>query len=60
MPGPGKPAIRPERSCERQERDRLPFAAPVGCEVIGVWKETASGATDYERTQEGNGSCSGS
>jgi putative DNA-invertase from lambdoid prophage Rac len=46
MPGPGKPAIRPERSCERQERDRLPFAAPVGCEVIGVWKETASGATD--------------
>ena len=33
-----------DQSCERQERDLLAFAARAGQEVVGVWKETASGA----------------
>jgi putative DNA-invertase from lambdoid prophage Rac len=39
-----------DQSCERQERDLLSFAARVGYEVFGVWKETASGARD-DRTE---------
>ena len=32
-----------DQSCERQERDLLSYAAISNFEVIGVWKETASG-----------------
>lgn len=32
-----------DQSCERQERDLLNYAASSGFEVVGVWKETASG-----------------
>jgi DNA invertase Pin-like site-specific DNA recombinase len=32
-----------DQSCERQERDLLEYAAVCGFEVVGVWKETASG-----------------
>ena len=33
-----------DQSCTRQERDLLEYAARAGDEVVGVWKETASGA----------------
>ena len=33
-----------DQSCERQERDLLSFAARAGYEVVGVFKETGSGA----------------
>ena len=33
-----------DQSCERQERDLLAFAARSDYEVIGVFKETGSGA----------------
>jgi putative DNA-invertase from lambdoid prophage Rac len=33
-----------DQSCERQERDLLAFATRAGQEVVGVWKEIASGA----------------
>lgn len=32
-----------DQSCERQERDLRAFAARAGYEVVGIWKETASG-----------------
>lgn len=32
-----------DQSCTRQERDLLEYAAVCGFEVVGVWKETASG-----------------
>ena len=33
-----------DQSCERQERDLAAFAARAGYEVVGVYKETGSGA----------------
>jgi putative DNA-invertase from lambdoid prophage Rac len=33
-----------DQSCDRQERDLLEYARMAGYEVVGVWKETASGA----------------
>ncbi len=33
-----------DQSCARQERDLRAFAKKAGYEVVGVWKETASGA----------------
>lgn len=33
-----------DQSCERQERDLLTFAERAGYEVVGVYKETGSGA----------------
>lgn len=33
-----------DQSCERQERDLLAFAARANYEVVGIYKETASGA----------------
>lgn len=33
-----------DQSCDRQEKDLLEYAARAGYEVMGVWKETASGA----------------
>lgn len=33
-----------DRSCERQERDLLDFAARAGYQVVGVFKEIGSGA----------------
>nr|WP_181726105.1 recombinase family protein [Polaromonas sp.]QJS06436.1 resolvase TnpR [Polaromonas sp.] len=35
-----------DQTCERQEADLRTFAAKAGFEVVGVWKETASGAKD--------------
>lgn len=42
-----------DQSCERQERDLLEYAAISNFEVIGVWKETASGTKNnrVERKQ---------
>jgi putative DNA-invertase from lambdoid prophage Rac len=39
-----------DQSCARQERDLLEYAARAGDEVVGIWKETASG-TKTERPQ---------
>jgi putative DNA-invertase from lambdoid prophage Rac len=33
-----------DQSCERQERELLAFAARAGLDVVGIWRETASGA----------------
>ena len=35
-----------DQSCERQERDLLAYAQRGGFEVVGIWKEVASGAKD--------------
>lgn len=35
-----------DQSCDRQERDLLAFSERAGFEVVGVWKETISGAKD--------------
>jgi putative DNA-invertase from lambdoid prophage Rac len=35
-----------DQSCARQERDLRTFAKNAGYTVVGVWKETASGAKD--------------
>jgi len=32
-----------DQSCERQERDLLEFASRAGYDVVGIWKEVASG-----------------
>jgi putative DNA-invertase from lambdoid prophage Rac len=39
-----------DQSCQRQERDLLEYATLSGFEVVGVWKETASGVK-YNRTE---------
>lgn len=33
-----------DQSCERQERDLLEFASRAGYDVVGIWKEVASGS----------------
>ena len=33
-----------DQTCARQERDLRAFAKKAGYKVVGVWKETASGA----------------
>jgi len=33
-----------DQSCERQERDLIAFAQRAGFQVVGIWKEVASGA----------------
>ncbi len=35
-----------DQSCARQERDLRAFAKKAGYKVVGVWKETASGANN--------------
>jgi predicted site-specific integrase-resolvase len=35
-----------DQTCSRQEQDLLAFANKAGYKVVGVWKETASGAKD--------------
>ena len=42
-----------DQSCSRQERDLLNYAKKAGYEVVGVWKETASGSKNnrIERKQ---------
>lgn len=35
-----------DQSCERQEHDLLAFAERAGYDVVGIWKEVASGAKD--------------
>lgn len=42
-----------DQSCARQERDLLEFAARAGYEVVGIWKETASGARQ-DRPRQAN------
>jgi putative DNA-invertase from lambdoid prophage Rac len=39
-----------DQSCQRQERDLLEYATLSGFEVVGIWKETASGVR-YNRTE---------
>jgi putative DNA-invertase from lambdoid prophage Rac len=39
-----------DQSCARQERDLLDFVARAGYEVVGIWKETASG-TQHDRVE---------
>ena len=36
-----------DQSCSRQERDLLEYAKKAGYEVVGVWKETASGSKNH-------------
>jgi len=35
-----------DQTCARQERDLRAFANKAGYKIVGVWKETASGAKD--------------
>ena len=35
-----------DQTCTRQERDLRAFAKKAGYKIVGVWKETASGAKD--------------
>ena len=35
-----------DQSCQRQERELRAYATRLGCKVIGVFNETASGAKD--------------
>jgi putative DNA-invertase from lambdoid prophage Rac len=35
-----------DQTCARQESDLRAFAKKAGYKVVGVWKETASGAKD--------------
>ena len=39
-----------DQTCSRQELDLRAFAKKAGYKVVGVWKETASGAKD-DRTE---------
>jgi putative DNA-invertase from lambdoid prophage Rac len=42
-----------DQSCARQERDLKAFAKKAGYKIVGVWKETGSGAKDdRNRAQE--------
>ncbi len=41
-----------DQSCERQERDLLEYAAVCGFEVVGVWKETASGIKHHRSARQ--------
>ena len=43
-----------DQTCCRQERDLRAFAKKAGYKVVGVWKETASGAKD-ERVERKEG-----
>jgi putative DNA-invertase from lambdoid prophage Rac len=36
----------PDRTCARQERDLRGFAKKAGYKIVGVWKESSSGAKD--------------
>jgi hypothetical protein len=38
------PGITADQTCARQERDLRAFAKKAGYKVVGIWKETASGA----------------
>lgn len=39
-----------DQTCSRQELDLRAFAKKAGYKIVGVWKETASGAKD-DRTE---------
>jgi putative DNA-invertase from lambdoid prophage Rac len=41
-----------DQTCSRQERDLRAFAKKAGYQVVGVWKETASGAKDDRAERE--------
>lgn len=40
------PGIAADQTCARQEPDLRAFAKKAGYKIVGVWKETASGAKD--------------
>ncbi len=41
-----------DQSCERQERDLRSYARKAGWKIVGVWKETASGAKDNRKERQ--------
>ena len=41
-----------DQSCERQERDLLAYAAKADFNVLGVWKETASGTRENRNERQ--------
>jgi DNA invertase Pin-like site-specific DNA recombinase len=41
-----------DQSCERQERDLRAYARKSGWKVVGVWKETASGAKNNRKERQ--------
>lgn len=41
-----------DQSCERQERDLRAYARKAGWKVVGVWKETASGAKNNRKERQ--------
>ena len=41
-----------DQSCARQERDLKAFAKKAGYKIVGVWKETASGAKDDRKQRK--------
>lgn len=41
-----------DQNCDRQERDLRAFAERIGCEIIGVYKETASGAKNNRKVRK--------
>lgn len=41
-----------DQNCERQERDLLAYASRAGFEVVGMFKETASGSKDNRRERK--------
>src|SRR3954468_9745657 len=43
LEGAAQTTLTTDQSCERQERDLVAFAQRAGYEVIGTYKETASG-----------------
>lgn len=41
-----------DQTCARQERDLRAFAKKAGYKIVGVWKETGSGAKDDRATRK--------
>ncbi|MGH2506463.1 MAG: recombinase family protein [Ktedonobacteraceae bacterium] len=41
-----------DQSCERQESDLRVFAERAGWQIVGVWKETASGTKDGRKQRQ--------
>ncbi len=41
-----------DQSCERQERDLKAYARKAGWKVVGIWKETGSGAKENRKERQ--------
>ena len=41
-----------DQSCSRQERDLLAYAELAGYQVVGIWKETASGSKHHQEQRD--------